>query len=581
MEQGGDLIRTIAFGLSAAFLAGLVARRLRLPSIVGYLVAGVAIGPFTPGLLADQAIATELAEVGVILLMFGVGIHFSFRDLLEVRGIAVPGAIIQVAIVTVLGMALAVGLGWSLPAGIVLGLALAISSTVVLLRALTQRNALDSVHGRAAVGWLLVQDIITVLVLVVLPSLALLAGGEVTSIGPGVLLPLGEALLKAALLGVITVVIGMRVVPWLLLQVAHEGSQEMFTLAVLAIAIGLAFASSVFFDVSLALGAFLAGAIISETDLAHKAAADALPLRDAFAVLFFVSVGMLLDPAYLVDAATAVLAVVLVIVVGKAVASVLTVLLLRYPVRTALTVGAGLAQIGEFSFILVTAAVAADLMPADAYQLVVAGAIISITLNPLVFTLVDPLERWIKARPRLHRLLDRGGGRLARPAPGGEPMHGHAVICGWGRVGRMVARALEDRGFRYVVIEEHRATVEALRERGVPALYGDIADEHLLDNAEVARARVLVFAAYDPPAAEFAVEYARRVNPRIEIVARVETPEEADRLLDRGASQTVEGERELAVQMARYTLRRFGVTSREVDAITQGLRRRPERTPAP
>jgi CPA2 family monovalent cation:H+ antiporter-2 len=576
LEHGGDLVTTIALGLSAAFLAGLVARRLRLPSIVGYLVAGVALGPFTPGFFADQEIATELAEIGVILLMFGVGIQFSFRDLLAVRGIAVPGALIQIGVATVLGIGLAALIGWGVAAGVVLGLALSVASTVVLLRALVQRNAVETIHGRAALGWLIVEDLFTVLVLVLLPSFALLVnGGGVGMVGAAVLLPLGEALLKAAALAVLMLVVGVRVVPWVLLHVAREGSQEMFTLAVLALAIGLAFVSAAIFDVSLALGAFLAGAIISETDLSHKAAADALPLRDAFAVLFFVSVGMLLDPAYLLEQAGPVVAVVLFVVVSKFVTKLVIVAALGYPLRTGLTVGAGLAQIGEFSFILVTAAVAEGLLPADAYQLVVAGAIISITLNPLAFALVDPAERWLKARPALHRLLDRGGGRLARPAPEHEPMHGHAVICGWGRVGRMVGRALEARDFGYVVIEEHRPTVEQLRERGVEALYGDIADEHLLEYAEIRRARVLVFAAYDPPSAEFAVEYARRVNPRIEIVARVETPEEADRLLQRGASQTVEGERELAVQMARYTLRRFGVTSREVDAITQGLRRRP------
>ena len=574
MEHGSDLITTVALGLSAAFLGGFVARRLRLPSIVGYLLAGVALGPFTPGLFADTGIATELAEIGVILLMFGVGIHFSFRDLLAVRGIAVPGAVIQITVATVLGVGLAVLLGWGVPAGIVLGLALSVASTVVLLRALMQRNALDSIHGRAAVGWLIVEDIFTVLVLVFLPSLALLVEGG--SGGASILLPLGEALLKAAALGVVMVVVGARVVPWLLLQVARDGSQEMFTLAVLAVALGIAFASSAIFGVSLALGAFLAGAVVGETDLSHKAAADALPLRDAFAVLFFVSVGMLLDPGYLIANPLAVAAVVALIVIGKSVAAVVTVAMLGYPLRTGLTVGAGLAQIGEFSFILATAGVGLALLPEEAYQLIVAGALISITLNPLLFATVDPIDAWFKARPALRRRLDRGGGRLARPAPEDAPMSGHAVICGWGRVGRTVARALEARGFGYVVIEEHRRTVEALRARGIHALYGDIADATLLTHAGVERARVLVFAAYDPPAAEFAVEHARGVNARIEIVARVETPEEARRLLDRGASQVVEGERELAVQMARYTLRRFGVTSREVDAITQGLRRRPE-----
>ena len=578
MEHGGDLITTIALGLSAAFVGGFVARRLRLPPIVGYLLAGVALGPFTPGLFADPEIATELAEIGVILLMFGVGIHFSFRDLLAVRGIAIPGAIGQISAATLLGIGLAVLLGWGVPAGVVLGLSLSVASTVVLLRALMQRNALDSVHGRAAVGWLIVEDIFTVLVLVLLPSFALLVSGDASG-GSAILLPLGEALLKAAALGVVIVVVGARVVPWLLLQVAREGSQEMFTLAILAVALGIAFASSAIFGVSLALGAFLAGAVVGETDLSHKAAADALPMRDAFAVLFFVSVGMLLDPAYLLEHPLSVIAVVALIIIGKSVAAMAIVAALGYPLKTGLTVGAGLAQIGEFSFILATAGVGLGIVPDEAYQLVVAGALISITLNPLLFALVDPADAWFKRHPAWRRRLDRGGGRLSRPAPAEAPMSGHAVICGWGRVGRTVARALDDRGFGYVVVEEHRRTVEALRARGIKAIYGDIADAELLDHAGLAHARVLVFAAYDPPAAEFAVEHARRVNPRIEVVARVETPEEAKRLLDRGANQTVEGERELGVQMARYTLRRFGVTSREVEAIAQGLRRRPDPLP--
>ena len=578
VEHGGELVTTIALGLTAAFLAAFVARRLRLPSIVGYLVAGVALGPFTPGVFADQELALELAEIGVVLLMFGVGIHFSFRDLLAVRGVAIPGAVVQIAVATTLGVVLATALGWGVPAGIVLGLSLSVASTVVLLRALIQRNALDTVHGRAAVGWLIVEDIFTVLVLVLLPGFALGAAGA--DAGSNVAVTLGEAVLKAAVLGVLVVVVGTRVVPWLLLQVAREGSQEMFTLGVLAVALGIAFVSSAVFGVSLALGAFLAGAVVGETDLSHKAAADALPLRDAFAVLFFVSVGMLLDPAYLLQNPLAILAVVALVVVGKSLAAIGIVALLGYPLRTGLTVGAGLAQVGEFSFILATAGVTLGVLPAEAYQLVVAGALISITLNPLLFALVDPVDSWLKARPALRRRLERGGGVLARPVPRAEPISGHAVICGWGRVGRVVARALEARGFSYVVIEEDRRTVETLRERGTDALYGDIADAALLQHAGIARARVLVFAAYDPPAAEFAVEHSRRVNPRIEIVARVETPEEARRLLDRGATQTVEGERELAVQMARYTLRRFGVTSREVEAITQGLRRRPEPAPS-
>ncbi len=575
MEHGGALITTIALGLSAAFIAGLIARRLKLPSIVGYLVAGVALGPFTPGLVADQEIASELAEIGVILLMFGVGIHFSLRDLLAVRGIAIPGAIVQSTIATLLGIGLGNLLGWDLVSGLVLGLSLSVASTVVLLRALIQRNALDTIHGRAAVGWLIVEDIFTVLVLVLLPTLAVLTGSG-NGDGTDALPALAEAVFKTGALAAVMVVAGTRVVPWLLVQVAHEGSQEMFTLGVLAVALGIAFASSAIFGVSLALGAFLAGTVVGETDLSHKAAADALPLRDAFAVLFFVSVGMLLDPAYLIEHPLAVLAVLALVVVGKAAAAMGIVVALGYPIRTGLTVAAGLAQVGEFSFILVTAGVSAGLMPEEAYQLVVAAAILSITLNPFIFALVDPVDRWLKARPRLRRLLDRGSRELSRPEPGHEPLSGHAILCGWGRVGRTVARALEARGFKYVVVEEDRRTVEALRKRGIQAFYGDIADAELLKHAGIERARVLVFAAYDPPAAEFAVDYAKRVNPKIEIVARVETPEEARRLLEVGATQTVEGERELAVQMARYTLRRFGVTTREVEAIAQGLRRRAE-----
>ncbi|MGH2429065.1 MAG: cation:proton antiporter [Candidatus Limnocylindria bacterium] len=580
MEHEGGLIATIAIGLSAAFAAGFLARQVRLPPIVGYLLAGVAIGPFTPGLFADPDIATELAEIGVILLMFGVGIHFSFRDLLAVRGIAIPGAIVQISVATALGVGLAVLLGWGVPAGVVLGLALSVASTVVLLRALMLRNALDSIHGRVAVGWLIVEDLFTVLVLVLLPSMAILFGvGDDTAIGWQALVPLGIALGKAAILAALIVVVGARVVPWLLLQVARDGSREMFTLSVLAVAIGIAFASSAIFGVSLALGAFLAGAVVGETDLSHKAATDALPLRDAFAVLFFVSVGMLVDPAYLLSNLTAIIAVVALIVVGKSLAAIGIVAALGYPLRTGLTVGAGLAQIGEFSFILATAGVAAGLLPDEAFQLIVAGALLSITLNSLLFAAIDPLDAMLKRRPALRRRLERGGGELARPTSQSEALSGHAVLCGYGRVGRTVARALEGRGFNYVVIEQDRRTVENLRSNGVSALYGDVADEELLNHAGIDRARVLVFASYDPAAAEFAVEHAHRMNPRIEIVARVETPEEARRLLDRGATQTVEGERELAVQMARYTLRRFGVTSAEVEAIAQGLRRRAE--PAP
>ncbi|MDQ3406819.1 MAG: cation:proton antiporter, partial [Chloroflexota bacterium] len=349
------LISTIAIGLTAAFIGGLVARRLRLPAIVGYLVAGMAIGPFTPGLVADEEIATELAEIGVILLMFGVGIHFSFRDLLAVRSIAVPGAIGQVVVATLLGVLLGSALGWGLGGGIVLGLAVSVASTVVLLRALMERNELDTVQGRIAVGWLIVEDIFTVVVLILLPTVAPLLGGNAGTGAPGEFGALGEVLLalgKAGLFALLMGLFGIRVVPWLLGVVAREGSRELFTLAVLALALGIAFASSAVFGVSFALGAFLAGAVVSESDMSHQAAADALPLRDAFAVLFFVSVGMLLDPRFLLAQPLAILAVVFLIVGVKWLTKFVIVAAFGYPLRTGLTVAAGLAQIGEFSFIL-------------------------------------------------------------------------------------------------------------------------------------------------------------------------------------------------------------------------------------
>lgn len=575
MDHDASLITTIALGLSVAFAAGFAVRRLGLPPIVGYLLAGIILGPFTPGLIADTEIATELAEIGVILLMFGVGIHFSFRDLLSVRRVAVPGAIGQSVIATLLGVGLAVSLGWGVAAGVVLGFSLSVASTVVLLRALTQRGALETVHGRVAVGWLIVEDLFTVLVLVLLPSFAVVvtAGGALTI---DLLAPVAVAVAKAAALGLLMVAVGARVVPWVLLQVARDGSRELFTLSVLAVAIGIAFASSAIFGVSLALGAFLAGAVVGETDLSHKAANDALPLRDAFSVLFFVSVGMLIDPAYLLANPLAILAVVVLVVVGKSLAALVIVSAMGYPLRTGLTVGAGLAQIGEFSFILATAGVAAGILPVEAHQLIVAGALISITLNPLVFAAIDPFEAWVKQRPWLRHLAERGAGALAAPTPASRELRRHAIVCGYGRIGRTVARALESRGFAYLIIEQDRGVIERLREKGIHALYGDVSDEVVLDLAGIATARVLVFAAYDPAAAEFATDYARQANPRVDIVARVETPEEGRRLMAHGATQVVEGEREVAVQVARYTLRRLGVSAPEVEAIAQGLRRRPD-----
>jgi K+:H+ antiporter len=392
MDHEPVLITTLALGLVAAFIGGLVARRLGLPAIVGYLIAGVAIGPFTHGPVADTEIAAELAEIGVILLMFGVGIHFSLRDLMAVRGIAVPGAVAQITAATILGIGIGLALGWSFGGALVLGLAVSVASTVVLLRALEDRDALTSTDGRIAVGWLIVEDLFTCAVLVVLPAISPMLGGTGDPhAAEAPALTIGIALGKAVLFGVLMLVLGVRVIPWLLEYVIRDGSRELFTVAVLAIAVGIAYAASTFFDVTFALGAFLAGLVVGESDHSHRAADETLPLRDAFAVLFFVSIGMLLDPSYILRQPGAIVAIVLLVVVAKSLVALGIVLAFKYPIRTALTVAAGLAQVGEFSFLLATVGLSLALLPPDGVQLIIAAAIVSITMNPFLFRAIDPL----------------------------------------------------------------------------------------------------------------------------------------------------------------------------------------------
>jgi CPA2 family monovalent cation:H+ antiporter-2 len=572
-----ELIETIAIGLGAAFLGGLVARRLRLPPIVGYLLAGVSVGPFTPGLVADPETATQLAELGVILLMFGVGIHFSIRDLLAVRSIAIPGAMGQIFVATVFGVLLGLALGWGVAGGLVLGLSVSVASTVVLLRALMERGELDTQQGRIAVGWLIVEDLFTVAVLVLLPTIApLLLGQSDDLIEP--VIELGAALAKAALFAVLMLFVGGKVVPAILGVVARERSRELFTLSVLAIAIGIAWSASAVFGVSFALGAFLAGAVLSGSDMSHQAAADALPLRDAFAVLFFVSVGMLLDPGYLVREPIAVVAVTALVIGAKSLAAFGIVAVLGYPVRTNLTVAAALAQIGEFSFIVATLGLSLGLIPNEAYQLVVAGSLVSISLNPFVFRLIEPLERWLQARPGLLAALERRPPELSRLPPGqADALRNHAVLCGYGRVGKMVATAFQRRGFRYVVISDDRREVERLRRTDVPALFGDAANEDLLRAAHVEGAKVLIVAISDAQSARLAVERTRGLAPRVPVVVRTHSGTAAVDFRAMGSSvQPVHAERELAIQIARFSLRRFGVSAVEVDAIASGLRERGE-----
>jgi CPA2 family monovalent cation:H+ antiporter-2 len=580
MPHETALIVTIAAGFALAFLLGLLAVRLRLPPLVGYLVAGICVGPFTPGFVADQGLTSQLAEIGVILLMFGVGLHFSIRDLLAVRKIAIPGATVQIAVATALGAIVAHFWGWSWSAGLVFGLALSVASTVVLLRALEARGLLDSTDGRIAVGWLVIEDLVTVLALVLLPAIAAPMGGvsaEAAGHAATTSLPMaiGLTFLKVGLFLALMLFVGTRVVPWLLERVARTGSRELFTLAVLAVALGIAVGAAALFGVSFALGAFFAGVVISESDLSHQAAADALPLQDAFAVLFFVSVGMLFDPTVLVRQPLHVLATVLIILIGKSVAAFGIVLAFRHPVRTALLISASLAQIGEFSFILAGLGVTLGLIPEASQSLVLAGAIISITLNPVLFGLVDPIDRWLRARPRLLDALERKGKAPAvvETAAPTISLNDHAIIIGYGRVGGTIGETLSRNGVPYAVIERDRVMVDNLRKRGVQSVFGDAARAGLLEQVHVETARILIVTAPEPYHARRIVELARQINP--DIVTVVRTHSDAERLyLERlGVGRAVMGERELAFGIAHFALVSLGRTDDEADYIIDGVRR--------
>ncbi|CAN7526857.1 Kef family K(+) transporter [Variovorax sp. LjRoot84] len=559
MPHSVSLINTVAAGLGLALVLGFLAARLRLPALVGYLLAGVIIGPFTPGFVADAEIAAQLAEIGVMLLMFGVGLHFSLDDLLAVRKIALPGAIVQMAVATLLGGALATWWGWSLGGALVFGLALSVASTVVLLRALESLGLLDSFTGRIAVGWLVVEDLAMVLVLVLLPPLAGVMGGKtaVADAAP-VWQTLGLTLLQVGGFVVLMLVVGRRVFPWILWQVTRTGSRELFTLCVVAAAVSIAFASAALFGVSFALGAFFAGMVMRESEFSHRAAQESLPLRDAFAVLFFVSVGMLFNPAVLIERPLQVLAVVGVIVVGKSVAACALVLLLRYPLSTALTVSASLAQIGEFSFILAALGVSLGLLPAEGQSLLLAGALISIATNPLWFSLIGPLQKWLHARSSLARSLTLRDDPLAELPVSTEAKYlsRHVVLVGYGRVGRRIAAELAAHDVPFVVAEQNRELVEKLRAEGLAAVWGDAADPAVLIQAHVARARVLVVAVADAMNVRQMIETARTLNPAIETVIRSHNEEEA-RLLSEEVEATVFlGEHELAQSMARAVLSR-------------------------
>jgi len=555
------LIAMIAAGLGLALVFGFVATKLRIPALVGYLLAGVVIGPATPGFVADVGLSQQLAEIGVMLLMFGVGMHFSIDDLLAVRKIAIPGAIAQIAAATAMAAAVAVFWGWSLGAGLVFGLALSVASTVVLLRALEERGLVSSVNGRIAVGWLIVEDLAMVLALVLLPPLAGWLGGTASGALDGtVLATLGLTLGKVIAFVALMLVVGKRFFPWLLGQVARTGSRELFTLCVIAAAVSIAYASAALFGVSFALGAFFAGVVLSGSDLSHRAAEESLPLRDAFAVLFFVSVGMLFDPMILVQKPLHVLAVLGIIVIGKSLAAFLIVLAFRYPLNTALTVSASLAQIGEFSFILAGLGVALGLLPVEGQNLILAGALLSIAINPLVFHLIDPLQAWARSRSKLAQMVERSDDPLAElPTTVDESkLKGHVVLVGYGRVGRRIGEALSARGVPFVVAEENREIVEDLRAKGVAAVSGDAAEAAVLIQAHIARAGMLVVAVPDVFRARQMIGIARQLNPKIDTVARSHSDEETALLEAEKIDAVFMGEHELALGMTRHILERTG-----------------------
>lgn len=561
MEHNISLITTLAAGFGIALLLGFLAERVRVPALVGYLLAGIIIGPHSPGFVADMHLAAQLSEIGVMLLMFGVGLHFSLNDLLAVKRIAVPGAVAQMGLATLLGMAVAWWWGWSWGSGLVFGLSLSCASTVVLLKALETRGVLESMNGRIAVGWLVVEDLATVLILVLLPPLAGVLGGPADGAGAStpLWLALGQTLLQVLAFLVLMLIAGRRVLPWLLWQVSRTGSRELFTLSVIAAAIGIAYGAAHLFSVSFALGAFFAGMVMRESEFSHRAAEESLPLRDAFSVLFFVAVGMLFEPGILVKEPLHVLGVVAIIMFGKSLAALAIVLAFRYPLNTALTVSASLAQIGEFSFILAGLGLALGLMPAEGMSLVLAGALISIALNPLLFAAIEPLRRWILARSATARSLELRDDPYAE-LPMSTARHyleGQVVLVGYGRVGRRIARALEARGIPYVVAEQNRELVETLRKQGVAAVSGNASEPSVLIQAHIAQAAMLVVATPDPLNVRQMADVARTLNPEIEIVLRTHSEDESVMLRKEGVGTVFFGEEELAKGMTTHVLERF------------------------
>jgi monovalent cation:H+ antiporter-2, CPA2 family len=561
MEHNLDLIMTLVGGFTAALICGYISSRLGLSPIVGYLVAGILIGPYTPGFVADENLASQMSEIGVILLMFGVGLQFHIKELLAVKRVAIPGAIAQIAAATALGALTMHLFGWSWKAGIVFGLAISVASTVVLIRVLSDNNALHSRAGHIAVGWLVVEDIFTVIALVLMPSI--FATNEQADLR-ALSLAVGIALVKLSALTGLTFLLGQRVIPKLLSYVARTSSRELFTLTVLVLALGIAVGSAKLFDASMALGAFLAGMVVGQSEFSNRAATEALPFRDAFAVIFFVAVGMLFNPTRLAVEWPMALAATIVVLVGKPLAAALAVRLLNYPFIIASTVAVALAQIGEFSFILASVGREYDVLPESALNVLVAAAIISITLNPVLYKLNSPFVRWVTRHPKL--------GRWLNPTSAGESLSPEtmddelvAVVVGFGPVGRTLSRLLKQNGIRPVIIEMNLDTVRDLREKGFDAVYGDAAARETLHAAKADKANALILTSSSLANSDEVIRIARELNPEIQIVARANYLHELKPLVDAGAERVVTAESEVALAMTEYILRELGATTEQVD----------------
>jgi CPA2 family monovalent cation:H+ antiporter-2 len=567
-----DLILTLTAGLTAALLFGYVTQRLGLSPIVGYLLAGIAVGPNTPGFVANRELAEQMAEIGVILLMFGVGLQFHFKELLAVRKVAVPGAVVQSTAATALGWVVGLAFGWEGSAGIVFGMAISVASTVVLLRVLSDNNDLHTPTGHIAVGWLVVEDLFTVLVLVLMPALFQPgAGGAV-----GIAASLFWALVKIGALVAFIAIGGSRMIPWILARVAATRSRELFTLTVLVLALGIAVGSTKVFGVSMALGAFLAGMVVGRSDFSSRAASEALPMRDAFAVLFFVSVGMLFNPAFLTESPRLVLATLGIVMLGKPLAAIAIVLWLRYPIRVALAVAVALAQIGEFSFILAFLGRDLGVMPDVAVSALIAAAIVSISLNPVLYRMTDFFERQAKRRPTLWKWINpppRPEAQLPRaderePAPNGQ-----AIVVGYGPVGRTLVRLLQENGVEPTVVDLNLETVQALRDDGIRAVYGDASHKETLLEAGAKQAAVLILSSSGMSGSDEAIRLARDVNPNVRVIARGGYLREIPTLRRAGADVVFSGEGEVALSMTEFILDRLGASGEQIDRERDRIRR--------